>query len=170
MISLTYPSVGMMVCFLLVGKGWSITRDNFSANEWRGIIMSMSAFYMCDSIILVCCPSAPSCLHLSPLPCQVLDTSVLTEKGFWVANTILYGLMYIYIVWNVQEQLMQISSQVKLLGSDVPVAIAGPLREKRRMYICLQLLILMSAALEVTPSLPSPSSFWLHLPSPPLLR
>lgn len=148
---------GMMVCFLLVGKGWSITRDNFSANEWRGIIMSMSAFYMCDSIILVCS-------HLLPLltltPCQVLDTSVLTMRGFWIANTILYGLMYIYIIWNVQEQLTQISSLVKLLGSDVPAVIAGPLREKRRMYIWLHVLIFISAALEVCPIY---SLLWLHV-------
>lgn len=57
--------------------------------------------------------------------------------------------MYIYILWNVQEQLYHISKQVEMLGADVPVVIAGPLREKRRMYVCLQALIFISIALEV---------------------
>jgi hypothetical protein len=76
--------------------------------------------------------------------------------------------MYIYIVWNVQEQLLLISSQVKLLGTDVPPAIAGPLREKRRMYICLQLLILVSAAMEVGLSpCPCPAFRFVSCPHPP---
>lgn len=57
--------------------------------------------------------------------------------------------MYIYILWNVQEQLYRISKQVELLGDDVPQLIAGPLREKRRMYVCLQALIFISIGLEV---------------------
>eukprot|EP00602_Paraphysomonas_sp_CaronLab_P000814 CAMPEP_0185029002 /NCGR_PEP_ID=MMETSP1103-20130426/15091_1 /TAXON_ID=36769 /ORGANISM="Paraphysomonas bandaiensis, Strain Caron Lab Isolate" /LENGTH=504 /DNA_ID=CAMNT_0027563601 /DNA_START=64 /DNA_END=1578 /DNA_ORIENTATION=+ len=122
---------GMMVCFLLIAKGWSITRDNFSANEWRGIIMSMSAFYMCNSIILV------------------LESSVLDQRGFWIANTLLYGLMYLYIILNVQSQLRLLTSQVQLLGDDVPQPIAGPLRMKHRMYIFFLVLVLLNISFEV---------------------
>ena len=42
-----------MLIFLLIAKGWTITRDNFAVNEWRGVIIALSAFYMSNSIILV---------------------------------------------------------------------------------------------------------------------
>lgn len=42
-----------MMVFILIAKGWTITRDNFAANEWRGVIVALSAFYMSNSIILV---------------------------------------------------------------------------------------------------------------------
>jgi hypothetical protein len=44
---------GQMLVFLLIAKGWTITRDNFGANEWRGVIIALSAFYMSNSIIIV---------------------------------------------------------------------------------------------------------------------
>eukprot|EP01041_Mallomonas_annulata_P011557 gene11557-24170_t len=43
---------GILVTFLLLAKGWGIQRETFPQNEWRGVIMSMSAFYMTNSIIL----------------------------------------------------------------------------------------------------------------------
>ena len=42
-----------MLIFLLIAKGWTITRENFAANEWRGVLIALSAFYMSNSIILV---------------------------------------------------------------------------------------------------------------------
>lgn len=125
---------GLMVCFLLIAKGWSITRENFSANEWRGIIISMSAFYMSNSIILV------------------LEASVLTAQGFWIACTILYGVMYVYIVQSALDQLMSLQQQVTLLysGGEVPEAIGGPLRMKYYMYIIFLFLVLCNIVLEIS--------------------
>ncbi|CAE7680533.1 unnamed protein product, partial [Symbiodinium microadriaticum] len=120
----------LMVAFLLLAKGWSINRDNFSPNEWRGMIMSASAFYMCNSIVLV------------------LETSVLSQRGFWIANTILYGLMYLYIVINIKEQLLYVYKNVKALPVDAPAEIGGPLRMKLRMYAMLLLLILVNISFE----------------------
>lgn len=42
-----------MLVFLLIAKGWTITRDTFKANEWRGVIIALSSFYMSNSIIIV---------------------------------------------------------------------------------------------------------------------
>ena len=44
---------GQMLVFLLIAKGWTITRDTFKANEWRGVIIALSSFYMSNSIIIV---------------------------------------------------------------------------------------------------------------------
>jgi hypothetical protein len=111
---------GLMVTFLLLAKGWSITRDNFSPNEWRGLIMSASAFYMCNSIVLVgecvgdCCVLYTYKHAVSGMTwccgcgIQVLETSVLSQRGFWIANTILYGLMYLYIVLSIKTQLLSV--------------------------------------------------------------
>jgi len=120
-----------MVIFLLVAKGWSITRENFSANEWRGVIMSMSGFYMSNSIILV------------------LDTSILPQNGFWVANAILYGFMYWYIFHSVLKQLIVLRDQVSLLGDDMPVDIIRPLRMKYLMYQCFVAVVFVSMTMEV---------------------
>jgi hypothetical protein len=125
---------GVMVCLLLIAKGWSITRENFSANEWRGIIISMSAFYMSNSIILV------------------LEASVLTKQGFWIACTILYGMMYLYIVQSASSQILLMKRQVDLLASagEVPDAIGWPLRSKYYMYIFFLFLVLCSICLEIS--------------------
>ena len=42
-----------MMVFVLIAKGWTITREYFGASEWRGVIVSLSVFYMTNSIILV---------------------------------------------------------------------------------------------------------------------
>ena len=39
--------------FVLVAKGWTITQEYFAPSEWRGIILTLSAFYMTNSILLV---------------------------------------------------------------------------------------------------------------------
>ena len=51
--SIAVFETGQMMVFILIAKGWTITRDNFAANEWRGVIVALSAFYMSNSIILV---------------------------------------------------------------------------------------------------------------------
>lgn len=124
---------GLIICFLLIAKGWSITCENFSANEWRGVIISMSAFYMCNSIILV------------------LEASVLTQQGYWIACAILYGIMYIYILQSVLAQLKKLRWQVRLLtaSGEVPVQIGGPLRSKYRMYLIFLFLVFCNMSLEV---------------------
>jgi hypothetical protein len=33
---------------------------------------------------------------------------VLSQRGFWIANTILYGLMYLYIVLSIKTQLLSV--------------------------------------------------------------
>jgi len=122
---------GEMVIFMLVAKGWSITRENFSANEWRGVIMSMSGFYMANSIILV------------------LEASVLTSQGFWAASAVLYGIMYLYILSSVLEQLRNLRDYVSLLRPDMPEHIADPMRQKYCMYICFLFLVFASIAMEI---------------------
>ena len=52
-ILLTVYETGQMLVFLLIAKGWTITRDTFKANEWRGVIIALSSFYMSNSIIIV---------------------------------------------------------------------------------------------------------------------
>ena len=39
--------------FVLVAKGWTITQEYFAPSEWRGIILTLSAFYMTNSVLLV---------------------------------------------------------------------------------------------------------------------
>jgi len=122
---------GEMVIFILIAKGWSITRDNFSANEWRGVIMSMAGFYMANSIVLV------------------LESSVLTAQGFWAASAVLYGFMYLYILSGVIEQIQMLRFHVSNLRREMPENIAGPLRKKLCMYICFSLIVLSSIAIEI---------------------
>ena len=122
---------GQMIVFLLVAKGWTITRETLAAAEWRNIIMIMSAFYMSNSIILV------------------LESSLLSGRGVWLANGLLYGIMYLYILESVGVQLYTLKRQVSMLGPDMPVDIITPLKRKYKTYILFTLLVFVSISIEV---------------------
>ena len=124
-----------VVLFLLISKGWRVTRSGFPSSEWRGIIMAMSGFYMGNSII------------------TVLQGGVLTGRGFWIASAVLYGLMYAYIVRNTARQLRTLSRQVGMLQNRgqqaLPEQLTAPLRKKFVMFVCFLVLVLASACIEV---------------------
>lgn len=143
---------GEIVLFLLIAKGWTITRETFQPSEWRAVIFAMALFYMCNSIILV------------------LEANVLSAQEFWICTASLYGLMYLYIFRCIATQLYQLSEQVSLLqrgglignenhhpgrGLDeveAPppyAALVQPLRQKYFMYLLFLLLVLLSLSLEV---------------------
>lgn len=117
--------------YLLVAKGWSVTRYHISIEDWRLIIILISIFYMSMSIILV------------------LENSVLSRDGFWIAIAVIYGLMYYYIFTNTMRQLRKLGVQVSILESTMPIAITGPLLEKHHMYIVLLFLIFLSMCIEI---------------------
>ena len=117
--------------FLLVAKGWSITRYRITAEDWRVVIILISLFYMSLSIILV------------------LENNVLDRRGFWIAIAVIYGLMYYFIFVNVMRQLRRLTLQVSLLESSMPSAIVGPLIEKYRMYVALLFLMFCAMSIEI---------------------
>lgn len=120
-----------MVVFMLVAKGWSLTRENIGANEWRCMIITMSAFYMANSILLV------------------LQSTVLSAQGFWIGVGLLYVLMYFYIVSSAESQLSAILGYVGLFQPDMPPLVTDPLKEKRFMYVAFLALMAVSMATEV---------------------
>lgn len=124
---------GEILVFILVSKGWSITRETFTPNEWRTIIMSLSGFYMANSILLV------------------LESSVLTATGFWVASAILYGVVYCYILINVTSNLRFLHKETAFLAPPpvMPQEIVAPLMEKYRMYLIFLVLVFVSIGMEV---------------------
>ena len=123
---LVYETAQMFV-FILVAKGWTITRDIISTNEWRTIILAISIFYLLTSVLLV------------------LQTTVLTLEGFWIMNFFVYGSMYGYIYSCVCYQLFRLYKQVSLLRPEMPQDITRPLKMKFAMYIAFFLLVIMSA-------------------------
>lgn len=129
-VHLIYETLSIMV-YLLVAKGWSVTRYRITIEDWRLVIILISVFYMSMSIILV------------------LENSVLSRDGFWVAIAVIYGLMYYYIFTNTMRQLRKLGVQVSILEATMPIAITGPLLEKHRMYIVLLLLIFASMCIEI---------------------
>lgn len=122
---------GEIVLFLLIAKGWSITRENFDANEWRSVVLAMSLFYMCNSIIIV------------------LESSVLSPQEFWICTAALYGLMYVYILKSTVKELLGIADQVSFLGPHLAQDLTSPLKQKYHMYICFLFLVLVSILMEV---------------------
>jgi hypothetical protein len=124
-----------VVLFLLISKGWRVTRSSFPSSEWRGVILAMSAFYMGNSII------------------TVLQGGVLTATGFWIASAILYGFVYLYILRNVLTQLRELATLTALLGGggqqQLPPALTAPMRKKYFMFLCFLALVLASASIEV---------------------
>ena len=130
-VHLIYETMTVMV-FLLVAKGWNITRYRINVEDWRLIVLIISLFYMSLSIILV------------------LENGVLDTVGFWIAIAIIYGIVYYFLFKNVMEQLRKLTIQVSLLEPTMPSTIIGPLLEKHRMYIILLVLIFCSFAIEIT--------------------
>ncbi len=117
--------------FILVAKGWSITKESFAPNEWRTIIMSMSGFYMANSILLV------------------LESSVLSRTEFWMANAVLYGILYFYILYNALQNVVFLYRETSLLNSTMPQEFRDPLVAKFRMYICFLIIVFVSITMEV---------------------
>ena len=122
----------LLCCFFLIAKGWSITRSVVPPQEWRGILVSMSVFYMANSIILV------------------LEATVFTVLGFWIANIIVYGFMYYLIVVNVITQLKFMRPQViPLYQSGLPRNVVGPLKMKYRMYMFFLVIVFAEMSVEI---------------------
>ena len=84
-----------MLVFLLIAKGWTITRDNFGANEWRGVIIALSAFYMSNSIIIVL--QVLHCIEALDMPHIMLYStllSILPNCTHWGSDTTLFYLLF----------------------------------------------------------------------------
>lgn len=129
-VHLIYETMTVMV-FLLVAKGWNITRYRIGVEDWRLIVVVISLFYMSLSIILV------------------LENGVLDTVGFWIAIGVIYGIVYYILFKNVLEQLRKLNIQVSLLEPNMPPTIIGPLLEKHRMYVILLFLIFCSFSIEI---------------------
>jgi hypothetical protein len=122
---------GEIVLFLLIAKGWSITRETFHSNEWRGVILAMSFFYMCNSIIIV------------------LQQNALTPQEFWISTAVLYGIMYLYILKSAVAQIWMLADQVSSLSRNMPANLTTPLKKKLWMYVFFLVLVLVSMLMEV---------------------
>lgn len=116
--------------FLLVSKGWRITREGLPQSEWRSIVVTVSAFYMCNSII------------------TVLEGNALTTSGFWIASALLYATNYILILRSTHAQLRILEAQIALLPPGLPDALTEPPLRKLRMYHCFLGLTLICVGME----------------------
>jgi hypothetical protein len=121
----------ILVCFLLLAEGWTITTEFLSPKQWRGVVTSAAGFYMGNSILLV------------------LANNVLTKTGVWMANSILYGLIYLYILNAVRKQILMLNSHLSLLRPTMPANIVGPLYRKRIMFYIFIVFVFFSIAGEV---------------------
>jgi hypothetical protein len=122
----------LMGAFMLLAKGWSITRQVVPAHEWRSVLILMSGFYLATSINLV------------------LEAAVYTTQGFWIANIIVYGLVYSYICHSTVLQLRELRHQVApFKNSNLSRQIVGPMKMKYRMYVLFLLFVLSFMAAEL---------------------
>ena len=39
--------------FVVLGKGWCVTREDLTRDEWRSLMISLCGFYLFDSLLLV---------------------------------------------------------------------------------------------------------------------
>ena len=62
-----------LIGFVLIAKGWCITRPNFHPNEWRTVIILMCSFYLASSSLLL------------------IRRIVLSSIVFWLCTGLLYG-------------------------------------------------------------------------------
>ncbi|CAM9388168.1 unnamed protein product, partial [Ectocarpus fasciculatus] len=122
----------LMGSFMLISKGWSITRQIVPPQEWRVVLVLMSTFYLATSINLV------------------LEASVYTTTGFWISNIVVYGIVYLNIVQSTLEQIKTIKTQVDpFKNANYSRDIVGPLKMKFRMYILFLVLVFSFMATEI---------------------
>ena len=117
--------------FLVIGKGFSVTRSYLEPSEWRGIVAQTSIFYIMNSIILV------------------LQTSVFTNTSYLIAVTILYSFVYMNILKATIETLLKLQKQTLPLTLEMPHNIVKPLIHKYRMYIYFLILVLITIVIEI---------------------
>ncbi len=127
---LVYETASITV-FILIAKGWTIMRDVFDPAEWRTIILSVSAFYMANSITLV------------------LKSTVLTTSGYWLANALIYGAIYVYILTATLNNLAIIKKELSYFKPDMPEPIVSPLKQKYLMYQIFLLFVFVTILCEI---------------------
>ena len=122
----------IMVSLLLLGLGWTITRQELEGHEWRGVVCMMTSFYIGNSIILV------------------LQTTDRNYSNIITANAILYSIAYLYIAFSALVQLRRVSSHVKMLRSSMAPEFTAPLKFKREMFIVFMMMTFLSIIAEAT--------------------
>lgn len=86
-----------VIVFLLIAKGWSITRTVFLPGERRSVVITMILFYLLNAIILI------------------IRASVKDNDVFWSMSCATYILMYAYIVHCAFISSFNVST-IKLVG------------------------------------------------------
>ena len=123
------------ICFLLIAKGWRLTRQSFSIIEKRRVIFAICFFVVLITIILV------------------LDSMVLTKQGFWIACGVAYGSMYLYIISCACRELYKMRCLMNRIlrsaAGEVPAAIKSPLHQKYCKYESFLILVLCKVAMEI---------------------
>eukprot|EP00947_MAST-08B_sp_MAST-8B-sp1_P003781 g3781.t1 len=106
--------------FVLVAKGWCITREDMPRDEWRSLLLALCGFYLVDSLILV----------------------FRSYMGFvisWIFTALVYLSLLVFVHRGVQRNLRTLRSIMHVIQmadseNDGVEALAGPVRTKIHMF------------------------------------
>ena len=121
----------MLASYILIAKGWRITRHNLYPEEWRSLIITLSGFYTANALI------------------AVLENAVLSNRPYWILIGILYGSLYLSIFLALRTELLKIHAHIQLLKENMPKRFQSPLLLKGYMYDFFLMAIFLSVSLEI---------------------
>jgi hypothetical protein len=84
----------LIVAFMSIAKGWSLTRTVLFPDEWKRILCFGIMFYITNSVLVVG------------------KKAFLSSKQFFIASLVVYGTAYAIVLHNTIMQVMYLSPTV----------------------------------------------------------
>jgi len=94
----------LIVSFMTIAKGWSLTRTALRPNEWKRILCFGIMFYITNSVLVVG------------------KKAFMSSKQFFIASLVVYGTAYAIVLHNTIIQVLflspTITSVARSIGAD----------------------------------------------------
>jgi hypothetical protein len=115
--------------FVLVAKGWGITRRRFDEDELRCVVILISFFYLIESILIIGRP--------------------WIGNLFWLGTAFAYFVMCFCIFSSIERNLVALKAQLLVIHAEGIDAFTTPVYEKYKMFRLFRLVIWAYVALEI---------------------
>lgn len=123
-----------LMCFLFfLANGWPVRSISLSINKNKCVSIAVCMFFIANIVVF----------HVALL---------LSRLEFWIANIVIYGVMYVFILASVVEQIKWIRFQVYSLSSTASLETDGGSANNKpviRMYMLFLVLVLALMGTEV---------------------
>ena len=130
--TITYTDIALLMGYLLIAKGWTLTRSHLKPDEIRNMLLVYAIFFLASSMIVV------------------LQGSVETsDTAYWILMGIFYGFVYVYILLSLIRELLTIHATTRHLKNGMAYRFRAPLQQKCFMFDTFFIFVFLSIICEI---------------------